>query len=145
MSSWTCEGCSKTARDNTSVSIYPIVLGIVGAPHDLATNIRHSSRSFALLTASLSSKPVQSWMLSSHRFLCLPPTSVYLVLNVHLLYFGLLRCYGCALAVMLRLSLPYTMLGWDSIYSQTMVAGRFFMSLSAALSVQSMAGWSNLP
>ena len=59
---------------NTSIylSVYPIVLGTVGTPHDLATNIRHSSRSSALLTASLSSKPVQSRMLSSHRFLCLP-------------------------------------------------------------------------
>ena len=27
------------------LSIYPIVLGTVGAPHDLPTNIRHSSRS----------------------------------------------------------------------------------------------------
>ena len=52
--------------------MYPIVLGTVGAPQDLATNIRHSSRSSALLTASLSSKPVQSRMLSFHRFLCLP-------------------------------------------------------------------------
>ena len=54
------------------LSIHPIVLGTVGAPHDLATNSRHSSPSSALLTASLSSKPVQSWMLSSHRFHCLP-------------------------------------------------------------------------
>ena len=54
------------------LTIYPIVLGIVGAPHNLATNIHHSSCSSALLTASLSSKPVQSRMLSSHRFLCLP-------------------------------------------------------------------------
>ena len=62
------------------LSIYPIVLGTVGAPHDLATNIRHSSRSSTLLTASLSSKPVQSQMLSSHHFLCLllllPPRTV---------------------------------------------------------------------
>ena len=54
------------------LSIYPIVLGTVGAPYDLATNIRHSSHSSALLTALLSSKPVQCRMLSSHRFLCLP-------------------------------------------------------------------------
>ena len=54
------------------LSIYPIVLGTVGAPHDLAANIRHSSRSSALLTVWLSSKPVQSRMLSSHHFLCLP-------------------------------------------------------------------------
>ena len=54
------------------LSIYPISLGTVGAPHDVATNIRHSCRSSALLTASLLSKPVQSRMLSSHRFLCLP-------------------------------------------------------------------------
>ena len=54
---------------NFYLSIYPIVLGTVGAPHDLATNIHHSS---TLLTESLSSKPVQSRMLSSHRFLCLP-------------------------------------------------------------------------
>ena len=54
-------------------TIYPIVLGTVGAPHDLATNIRHSPRFSALLTASFSSKPVQSRMLPSHRFLCLPP------------------------------------------------------------------------
>ena len=54
------------------LSICPIVLETVGAPHDLATNIPYSSRSSALLTASLSSKPVQSQMLSSHRFLCVP-------------------------------------------------------------------------
>ena len=54
------------------LSVYPIVLGTVGAPHDVATNIRHSSHSSALLTASLSSKTIQSRMLSSHRFLCLP-------------------------------------------------------------------------
>ena len=54
------------------LSVYPILLGTVGAPHDLATNSRHSSRSSALLMASLSSNPVQSRMLSSHRFLCLP-------------------------------------------------------------------------
>ena len=52
--------------------IYPIVLGTVGAPHYLATNIRHSSRSSALLTASFGSKPVQFRVLSSHLFLCLP-------------------------------------------------------------------------
>ena len=51
---------------------YPSVMGTVGAPHDLASNIRHSSRSSALLMASLSSKPVQSRMFSSHPFLCLP-------------------------------------------------------------------------
>ena len=54
--------------------------GPIGAPHDLATNIRHSFRSSALLTVSLSSKPVQSQMLSSHRFLylpLLPPPSPY--------------------------------------------------------------------
>ena len=54
------------------LSIYPIILGTVGAPHELATNIRHSSHSSALLTALLSFKPVQSRMLYSHRFLCLP-------------------------------------------------------------------------
>ena len=57
-----------------SLSIYLIVLGTAGALHDLATNIRHSSRSSAFLTVSLSSKPVQSWMLSSDRFLSASPS-----------------------------------------------------------------------
>ena len=61
---------SETFQPN--LSIYSIVLGTVRAPHDLATNSRHSSRSSALLKASLSFKPIQSRMLSSHHFLCLP-------------------------------------------------------------------------
>ena len=61
------------------LSIYPIVLGTFGAPHDLATNSRHSSRSSAFLTASLSSKPVQSRMLSSHHFLCRPLLRLYAI------------------------------------------------------------------
>ena len=56
------------ASSTTYLSIYPIVLVTVAAPHDLATNFRHSSRSSALLTASLSSKSVQSQMLSSIVF-----------------------------------------------------------------------------
>ena len=69
--------CPRWLRDISSIdvlylSIYPTVLGTVGAPHDLATISRHSSRSSALLKASLSSKPVQSRMLYFHRFLCLP-------------------------------------------------------------------------
>ena len=51
------------------LSICPIILWTVGAPHDVTTNLRLSS---AFLTVSLSPKPVHSQMLSSHRFLCLP-------------------------------------------------------------------------
>ena len=54
------------------LSICPIILWTVGAPHDVTTNLRHSSLSSAFLTVSLSPKPVHSQMLSSHRFLCLP-------------------------------------------------------------------------
>ena len=54
------------------LSICPIILWTVGAPHDVTTNLHHSSLSSAFLTVSLSPKPVHSQMLSSHRFLCLP-------------------------------------------------------------------------
>ena len=54
------------------LSICPIILWTVGAPHDVTTNLRHSSLSSAFLTVSLSPKPVHSQMLSSHCFLCLP-------------------------------------------------------------------------
>ena len=54
------------------LSICPTILWTVGAPYDVKTNLRHSSFSSAFLTVSLSSKPVHSQMLSSHRFLCLP-------------------------------------------------------------------------
>ena len=54
------------------LSICPIILWTVGAPHDVTTNLRHSSLSSAFLTVLLSPKPVHSQMLSSHRFLCLP-------------------------------------------------------------------------
>ena len=57
---------------STYLSICPIILWTVGAPHDVTTNLRHSSLSSAFLTVSLSPKPVHSQMLSSHRFLCLP-------------------------------------------------------------------------
>ena len=67
-----CTDCFWYVHLSIYLSIYPIVLGTVGAPHHLATNIRHSSRYSALLTASLSSKPAQSRMLSSHHMLCLP-------------------------------------------------------------------------
>ena len=53
-------------------SICPIILWTVGAPHDVTTNLRHSSLPSAFLTVSLSPKPVYSQMLSSNRFLCLP-------------------------------------------------------------------------
>ena len=63
-----------------SLSICPIILWTVGVPHDVTTNLRHSSLSSAFLTVSLSPKPVHSQMLSSHRFLCLslllPPCTV---------------------------------------------------------------------
>ena len=54
------------------LSICSIILWTVGAPHDVTTNLRHSSLSSAFLTVLLSPKPVHSQMLSSHRFLCLP-------------------------------------------------------------------------
>ena len=65
-----CSSCKYL--DLPSLSICPIILWTVGAPHDVTTNLRHSSLSSAFLTVSLSPKPVHSQMLSSHRFLCLP-------------------------------------------------------------------------
>ena len=57
------------------LSICPIILWTVGAPHDVTTNLRHSSLSSAFLTVSHSPKPVHSQMLSSHRFFLSAPSS----------------------------------------------------------------------
>ena len=63
---------SAETRSRRPLSICPIILWTVRAPHDVTTNLRHSSLSSAFLMVSLSPKPVHSQMLSSHRFLCLP-------------------------------------------------------------------------
>lgn len=59
-------------HDSFLLLLNPIVLGTVGAPQGLTTNVRHPSRSSALLMVSLSFKPVHCRMLYLHRFFCLP-------------------------------------------------------------------------
>ena len=61
------------------LSIYVIVLGTVGAPHDLATNIRHSSPSSAL--AQFQTRPIPDVIFPSFSLSTSPSPSPYSTLE----------------------------------------------------------------
>ena len=64
------------------LSIYPIVLGTVGAQHDLATNIRHSSRSSAPHgVAQFQTRPIPDVIFPSFSVSASPSPSPYSALE----------------------------------------------------------------